>query len=525
MTTQLRTGNIACALIGVWLALHAVPPVRAGEEAEARAEAGEEEMEPAREEAARAAAENGEPAEAEDADAEARAAEDADAQAEAVRADAAQDDAHAEAAAEHPTPEAGAEKEKKDPGGQKPEAEKMPAKESEKQPKKQVEKQPEKKPAVRVREPVHFSMDKPKPWSIPNWCDGGALAPAKTSKTEGEAGLRMVAKRPKQGKLVLGRAVKDLHLEDFSRATVDVLVEQERSCPALLTLAFQLPGDAGWVESPPRLLEQGWNEGIAFDLYEPAWKSKATKWTYKTTPLGKGKPGHVYLLVHGLDYQESVVLDNLRLALAEGEAKVPEDAALAGEAGRLPAVETRKQETVDLTRADQIRAYVCETLNSYAASLQRAGRAEEAQRIARVVSKAAESDLVARAMPVPKPKKPAKPKPDKPKKPEAKKPEPKKTEPKPRQAKRTEPAKPEPAVAGQALRIRVPASGNVELEGKPMRTYFLKFRLRALAEKDADRPVRIGYEPGTVLAKVTKVQTLCKDAGFSDVKLVEASGE
>ena len=290
MRTQLRTGSIACALVGVWLACHAVPRVMAAEHAEAQAESAEEERVAAAEEGTRPAAENGEPAEAEETEAGARAAEDADAQAEAAPAEAAQDDPHAEEAAEHPKPEADTEGEQKDPGGEKPETEEAeqekakpeaaadkPAEASEKEPEKQAEKQPEKKPAVRVKEPAHFSMDKPKPWTIPNWCDGAALAPARQSKTEGEAGLRIVVKRPKEGKLALGRAVKDLHLEDFSIVTVDVLVEKERSYPALLTLAFQLPGDAGWVESPPRLLEQGWNKGIAFDLYEPVWKSKTTK--------------------------------------------------------------------------------------------------------------------------------------------------------------------------------------------------------------------------------------------------------
>jgi len=401
----------------------------------------------------------------------------------------------------------------------KPEAKGEPKGEPKPEPK--AEPKPEPKP--RERKPLHFGFDEVKPWVVPNWCDGAELKKTETEKTEGEAALQVVAQHPKQGKIAISAAFKDVELADFATAQIDVHAGEARSVPVLLTLAFQLAGKGGWVESVPQILQPGWNKGLTFDLYEPTWKTEATKWAYQTAPLAKGKAAGLFLLVHGLDYGESVILDNLRLALAAENAAPPPDAELKGDAAAR-SVARSEQASKDLSRAEAIRAYVCETLNAYAANLERAGRAEAAASVAGTVDKALAAPLVARAMPEPKPELKPEPKAKPKAKPEGKdKPGPSPQPQKEPEAKKDEPAT--PSVPADALVIQVPASGETIVDGKAVRGFFLKGHLKELAQKNPDRPAIVRYAPGVVLAKFSKVTDTCKAVGFTNVQAVEGATE
>lgn len=359
-------------------------------------------------------------------------------------------------------------------------------------------------PKVEVSKPLLFGFEAVKPWSIPGWCDGGFLAAENKVKTEGEGAVRLVVKNPKEGKIAIARPTKKISLRDFGSVMLDAFVEKERSYPAAVTLALQFKGEPSWVESRPHLLEQGWNRKITFDLYKPEWKTKSTDWTYRTTPQKKGEPTGICLLFHGLDYEESLVIDNLNFALADENASVPEDAELREAAVKQPDIPTHKQETPDLTRADKIRAYICETLSAYAANLDRAGRKDDAQAISKTVADALGATLVARAMPViekPKPK-PKKPKDD-------------------ASAEKPEADGKEPDGEKETLTIMVPKRGNYLVAGRSTRSFFLGRHLTRIAAKSTDLQIIIKTEPEATEAKIEAAMEACKKAGFADVKVVK----
>ncbi|MCX7933745.1 MAG: biopolymer transporter ExbD [Planctomycetota bacterium] len=364
-------------------------------------------------------------------------------------------------------------------------------------------KKEEQPPPAEPVKPAKFGFEGIGAWRAAAWADGIELSETPEPRQEGEKALRLRVNRPKQGKAAIGLDMP-LRLADYGTVALDVYLESEKNYPVLLTLGLVVGDHNLWVESTPRLLQKGWNQNLRFALYENEWKTEATKWRYCTSAQGKGEARSIHLLFHGLDYGESVVVDNLVFLPAEAGAKVPPEAKLA-EVNKITAAVARKRETEDLSRADAIRAYALSALADYATDLAAAGQAADANRLAEIVAAAEKAPLVARALPAPAPQEPG----------AAAAPKPAEAEAKPEKAASAE----QTALPSERLLISIPKRGAVKVEGEEARRGTLAVRLKELLRQKGDRPVTIRVEADVPLAKISEVEEACREAGFTAVSI------
>lgn len=347
--------------------------------------------------------------------------------------------------------------------------------------------------------PACFGFEGIGAWQAASWADGIELSETTDPRKEGAKALRLRVKRPKQGKSAIGLEAP-LRLVDYGIVSLDVCLESDKNYPALLTIGFVVGDQNLWVESAPRLLQKGWNEGLRFNLYQAEWKTEATKWRYRTSAQGKGNARSIYLLFHGLDYDESLVVDNLIFLPAGTGATVPPEAKLA-EAKCIVATAARKRENDDLSRADSIRAYALSSLADYATDLAARGQIAEANRLAEIIGASEKAPLVARPMPVTVQQEPAVIT--------------KSAEAKTGEEKTIEQA----SQPTNALIISIPKRGAVNMAGEDMRRGAISRRLKELFRQKGDRLVIIRAEADVPLAKISEVEEACKEAGFTAINI------
>jgi hypothetical protein len=287
-------------------------------------------------------------------------------------------------------------------------------------PAKPTVKKEEKKPAK--PQAILHGFENAKEWKIMRWGDGARASSVTKPVTEGKVGLRVTANRPKTGKIILAASTQLEQLWAYDSISADVFVEAGKNYPAVMTVAVLGRSDDQkftWLESPPRMLKEGWNKNVSWDLYAPEWKSEATGWHFCVKPVGKVSTCTLHILIHGLDHGEALVLDNMRIALAPVDKPIRKDAKAEKWAGPM-STKTGKGKTPDLTRAATIREYALGTLAQFAADLRSLGQGAAAADIEKVIGAGLKAELIPRKLPAEKPaKKP--PKKDAAKKPEAKK--------------------------------------------------------------------------------------------------------
>lgn len=236
------------------------------------------------------------------------------------------------------------------------------------------------------KEPMSaFHFESADGWKKADWSDRIQLTATGDDQTEGKQAMRVKMSQPETGKIALNAKLPNLDLDKYEAFVIDVKLEAEKNYPSLLTMALLLGKNALWVESRPVQLKKGWNKDIRFDLGSSDWKSAGSSWHHQTSPRRQGDAWSLTLLIHGLDFDEAVLLDNLRLTPAkEAVAKI----------------EAQKRETDDLTRADRIRAYTLNMLGQYAADLHSQNQPDAASALQTVITEAAAAPLTPRAMPL-----------------------------------------------------------------------------------------------------------------------------
>ncbi len=266
-------------------------------------------------------------------------------------------------------------------------------------PEKPAQPQPPKK---RPPKPILHDFEDADFWRPVNWDDPAQVTSVDKPRTQGAKAVRIMSTMPNSGKIVIEVPGELKPMDAYEWIQLDIYLDaKKKNYPAVITLACNGKNDAGeyvWIESPPRILQQGWNTNVNWNLRGPEWKSESTSWRFSIKPMDKYPAAKLHLLLHGLDVSEAMVLDNLRISVAAKDAPTLDD--LIPQHWVSPRhIPPRHKAPPDQARADTLRAYVLNMLAQYVADLRTMKRNEKADLIDEFIDDGLMRKLVVYPMP------------------------------------------------------------------------------------------------------------------------------
>lgn len=166
---------------------------------------------------------------------------------------------------------------------------------------------------VYAEEKVFDNFEGANDWTAENWDNvGGVDLSIVTEKaSEGKQSLKAVAKAVDEdwkNRFVVSREAS------LDLSNLDMYVDIYTDAPSGVSVAAAFDSNGEYFESGNKLLNQGWNKDVKFDLGAKDFKCKATDWKY-TAPIGdRSDISKVFILVQHPKKMKNctVYIDNVR---------------------------------------------------------------------------------------------------------------------------------------------------------------------------------------------------------------------
>ena len=167
--------------------------------------------------------------------------------------------------------------------------------------------------SARAEEKMFESFEGANDWNIENWDNSGGadLTIVADKASDGKQSLKAVAKDVSEdwrNKFVLSREAS------LDLSNTDMYLDIYTDAPSGVSVAVAFDSSGEYYEAPNKLLNQGWNKDIKFDMGAKDFKCKASDWKFSVPIADRSDISKVFVIIQHPKKMKAatVYIDNVR---------------------------------------------------------------------------------------------------------------------------------------------------------------------------------------------------------------------